>query len=155
MDARGQSLHDYVVGISVFVLTVAVVLGLLPSVVAPFQSGGGAAEASLSTGIGDRLVSNLSLAGSPTVLDGEAVSDIMARDESALRDRFGLRSYQYVNLSLRTLNGSVVLTDGAGAVQAAGASAESEDVVTASRVVRVDEPAFDCEPACRLVIRAW
>lgn len=158
MDTRGQTLHDYVVGISVFVLTVAVVLGLLPSVVAPFQGGGGAADASLSTQVGDRVVSTLSLDGAPNVLDGEEVSALMALDESDLRDRFGLRSHQYVNLTLQALNGSTVLTDGAGgtgAVQRAGASALGEDAVTAARVVQIDDPGFDCRPACRLVVRVW
>lgn len=158
MDDRGQTLHDYVAGISVFVLTVAVVLGLLPSVVAPFQGGGGAADARLSTQIGDRIVSDLSVAGTPNVLDGEEVSSLTALDESDLRDRFGLRSEQYVNLTLQALDGSAFLTDGAGgsgAVQVVGATARGEDAASSARVVRIDDPDFDCRPACRLVVRVW
>lgn len=158
MADRGQTLHDYVAGISVFILTVAVVLGLLPSVVAPFQSGGGAADATRATHVADRIVSSVSVAGTPNVLDGEAVSSLMSLDESALRDRFGLHSHQYVNLTLQELNGSAFLTDGAGAtgaVQVAGAPALGEDAVTAARVVRIDDPDFDCNPACRLVVRVW
>lgn len=155
MDARGQTLHDYVVGISVFVLTVAVVLGLLPSVVAPFQDGTGAVDGTISTRVGDRIVSNLSETGSPNVLEAEGISALMAKDEPALRSRFGLKSDRYVNLSLQSLAESTFLTNSSGIRQTAGASAGSEDVTTSARVVDISESGFDCRPACRLVVRVW
>lgn len=155
MDSRGQTLHDYVAGISVFILTVAVVLGLLPSVVAPFQDGGsGGVDATLSSRIGDRVVSNLSVAGAPNVLDGDEFQTLMAKNEVGLRDRFGLTQGQYVNLSLQTLNGSRMIAV-SGTAQTAGATALGEDTTTSARVVKVDHPGFDCKPACRLVIKVW
>lgn len=155
MDNRGQTLHDYVAGISVFILTVAIVLGLLPSVVAPFQNGGsGGVDAALSSRIGDRVVSNLSVDGAPNVLDGDELETLMAKNEVDLRDRYGLTQGQYVNLSLQTLNGSRMIAVG-GTVQTAGATALGEDTTTSARIVTVDDPDFACEPACRLVIQVW
>jgi hypothetical protein len=152
---RGQTLHDYVAGISVFVLTVALVLGLLPSVVAPFQDGTGAVDGTISNRIGERVVSNLSQAGTPNVLDADELGTLLAKDESDLRDRFGLASAQYVNLSLRSLNASAILTGPSGVAQTAGATAASEGARTSARVVRLDESGYDCRPACRLVVRVW
>ena len=151
---RGQTLQDYVAGISVFVLTVAVVLGLLPSVVAPFQGETGAVDGTIASTIGERVVGNLSVAGSPNVLDGDEVSTLLSKDESALRTRYGLKASQYVNLSVQTLNGSRTLSDGADRL-AAGATAADEDTVTTARIVRIDDPTIDCRPACRLVVSVW
>ena len=151
---RGQTLHDYAAGISVFVLTVAVVLGLLPSVLAPFQDGTGAADASISSRVADRVVDNLSVAGSPNVLEADELATLLAKDENALRTRYGLKAAQYVNLTLQTLNGSRTLSDGPTPL-AAGATAASEDTVTTARIVRVSDPSIACQPACRLVVRVW
>jgi hypothetical protein len=148
MDARGQTLQDYVAGISVFVLTVAVVLGLLPSVVAPFQDGGGAADASIASRAGDQLVSELSIAGEPNVLDGDRLTSLLALDEDGLRDRFGLRNVHHVNVSLQTLNGTVQHG-------AAGASAASEETVSSARIVQVQDSSIPCRPACRMVVSVW
>lgn len=156
MDDTGQTLHDYVAGISVFVLTVAVVLGLLPSVVAPFQAGDGALASTQARGIGDRVVANLSAAGAPNVLDAENVTALMGKDLEELRTRFGLRSSTFVNLTLTNLNGSEFVTDpSSGTPLTAGASAANEDASEAARIVRVGDPAVDCQPACRLVVRVW
>ena len=154
---RGQTLQDYVAGISVFVLTVAVVLGLLPSVVAPFQGETGAVDGTIASTIGERVVGNLSVAGSPNVLDGDEVSTLLSKDESALRTRYGLKASQYVNLSVQTLNGSRTLSDGATPPTplSAGATAADEDTVTTARIVRIDDPTIDCRPACRLVVSVW
>lgn len=155
MDARGQTLHDYVAGISVFVLTVAVVLGLLPSVVAPFNADTGAAESTVAERIGEQVVANLSLSGAPNTLESDNVTSLFAKDEAGLRARFGLRDVHHVNLTLTNLNGSTILVDPGGTPQTAGASAATEDVSSAARIVRLDEPGFDCRPACRLLVRVW
>jgi hypothetical protein len=155
MDDRGQTLHDYVAGISVFILTVAVVLGLLPSVVAPFQGDGQAIETSQASRIGDYTVSNLSATTAPNVLDADNLTSVMAMNEPALRDRYGLPEYRHVNLSLLTPNGSRTLVGPGGTTLRAGAPAAPEDVRTAARIVQVSEPGFGCKPACRLVVRVW
>lgn len=157
MDARGQTLHDYVAGISVFVLTVAVVLGLLPSVVAPFNADTGAVESTVAERIGDRVVANLSLSGAPNTLETDNVTSLLTKTEAELRTRYGLDTVHHVNLTLTNLNGSTILTDSSTPPQpqTAGASAATEDVSSVARIVRLDEPGLDCRPACRLLVRVW
>lgn len=155
MDDRGQTLHDYVAGISVFILTVAVVLGLLPSVVAPFQGNGQAVETSQANRIGDYAVSNLSASAAPNVLDADNLTSVMALDEPGLRDRYGLPDYRHVNVSLQALNGSRTLVGPGGSKLWAGAPAAPDEARSAARIVQTSEPGFDCTPACRLVVRVW
>lgn len=151
---RAQTLQDYVAGISVFVLTIAVVLGLLPTVLAPFQGGVEAADATAAGRIGDQLVGNLSAGGAPNVLDATALSAVVAADEGTLQTRFGLPSHRHVNLSLRTLDGSAYATDPAtGDPLTSGGSAAGEDAASAARIVSVN--ATGCDPACRLVVEVW
>lgn len=137
-----------------FVLTIAVVLGLLPSVLAPFQSEAGAADATQAGRISDRLVANHSVAGAPNVLNATSLSAVMNRSDGQLRTRYGLASHRHVNLSLTTLNGSAVLNV-TGTPLTAGGSPEAEGAVSAARVVSLDNRTDDCTPACRLVVRVW
>lgn len=153
--ARAQTLHDYIAGISVFVLTLAVVLGLLPSVLAPFQSEAGAADATQAGRISDRLVTNLSVAGAPNVLNATELSAVMERDDSELRTRYGLASHRHVNLTLSSLNGSIVLTNATGTPLTGGGTLEGEGAVSAARIVSLDNRTYGCTPACRLVVRVW
>lgn len=159
---RGQTLHDYVAGISVFVLTLAVVLGLLPGVLAPFQAESGTADATQAGRIGDRLVENLSFAGAPNVVNATELDDVMGLSEGDLQARYGLASHQHVNMSLRNLNGSTVLENVTASPPSppvgpltAGASAANEDAASAARIVVTTDNVFECKPACRLVVRVW
>lgn len=151
---RGQTLHDYVAGISVFILSIGLVLGLLPSVVAPFGDES-AVEKTQATQLAAEIPANLSVAGSRTRLDADNATALMGTDVDGLRSRFGLKSWRYVNLSLTTLNGSRVLTDAGGTRLTAGATAAGEDASSAARVVQLTDPDIDCTPACRLVVRVW
>lgn len=152
---RGQTLHDYVVGISVFVLTVGLVLSLLPAAIAPFEATGDTVRGELASRIGEQLVSNLSAVGEPNVLGVGSVPDLMDRNQTQLRHRFGLASVRYLNLTLTSLNGSRIIANASGTPMAAGPSAADEDVVAASRIVQPAGPDFDCTPACRLLVRVW
>jgi len=155
-DERGQTLHDYVAGISVFILTVTLVIGLLPSVVAPYQAEGNAADVTKVSRISDRLVSNLSTASAPNVIDAGQFSQVMAKSDDELQTRYGLEDYQNVNISLVTLNGSAVVPDptGPGSL-AAGANDAGNTATATARIVSLSDPPAACRPACRLVVKIW
>lgn len=157
MDDRGQTLHDYVAGISVFVLTVAVVLGLLPSVVATFDVDSADVDATQANRIADFAVSNLSVGDGANVLDAENLTSVMAKDEAELRERYGLADFRFVNVTLTNLNGSRILTDSGTppTPMSAGPDAADEGATSAARIVQVSKSGFDCTPACRLVVRVW
>ncbi|MFB6311712.1 MAG: hypothetical protein ABEH64_11110 [Salinirussus sp.] len=144
---RGQTLHDYVAGISVFVLTIGVVLGLLPGVIAPFSGDGTAVDASTATRITGQIVGNHSVADTETTLNESALGDVFALDEEDLRSRYGLGPEQHVNLTLTGLDGTPLH-------DTAGATAAGEDTSSASRVIELQPPGT-CSPACRLTVRVW
>lgn len=154
---RGQTLHDYVAGISVFVLTLAVVLGLLPSVIGPFQAESGTADATEAMRIADRIITaeNHSFAGAPNRLNASAIDDLMNTSEATLQTRYGLASHQHINLSLRTMNGTTVLRNASGALLRTGGTAVSEEPRSAARIVTLDDESYSCTPACRLVVKVW
>lgn len=155
---RGQTLHDYVAGISVFVLTVAVVVGLLPSVVAPFEDTSRSVERTQAKRVVDQLTANASIEGSETVLNATRLESGLSRNLSGLRERYGLEDFRHVNVSLSELNRTSVVSNGSGAAavpQTAGASAVTEEAASATRIVQVDDPAYPCSPACRLIVRVW
>jgi hypothetical protein len=151
---RGQTLHDYVAGITVFVVTVALVLGLLPSVVAPLQADGDV-SASQSLRTVDRIVDNLSLAGSPNTLEAGNLSALLSGDERDLIERFGLPEYTHVNVTLTSLDGDRTVANGSGVALTAGPTAADESTVSAARIVDVTGDGTVCSPACRLLVRVW
>lgn len=154
-EGRAQTLHDYVAGISVFVLTVALVLGLLPTVVAPFQSDGEAVTATQATRVAGQVVGNLSVESVPNTLSAENFSALLATNATELRDRYGLPEGRYVNLTVTALNGSQILTNATGTPATAGATAANEEASDAARVIRVNADGWDCIPGCRLLVRVW
>jgi len=154
-DERGQTLHDYVAGISVFILTITVVIGLLPGLLAPYQAGGNAADATAVKRISDQLVSNLSTASAPNVLDNALLSDIMAKNDTQLQERYGLANYTNVNLSVVTLNASAYVRNETGMPLTGGAGWYGNDPTSTARIISMGDPSSDCKPACRLVVRVW
>ena len=152
---RGQTLHDYVAGISVFILTVTVVIGFLPSVLAPYQANGNVADATTVERISDRLVSNLSTASAPNVLDSDQLSSVLAKDNGELQRRYGLAEYQNVNISVVTMNGSAVVRNQSGDALTAGANNAGNPTTAAARVISLSERPDRCTPACRLVVEVW
>ena len=153
-DERGQTLHDYVAGISVFILTITVVIGLLPGLLAPYQAGGNAADAAAVERISDRLVSNFSTSSAPNVIDEEIRSDVMGSDVVRLQDRYGLANHSNVNVTIVTLNGSAIVEE-SGTSYAAGANWIGNDPTSTARVISLSHSPSECQPACRLVVRVW
>ena len=152
---RGQTLHDYVAGISVFVLTVAVVVGLLPSVVAPFEDTSRSVERTQAKRVVDQLVSNTSVAGSATLLNATGLESRLELSLAEIRNRSGLEQFRHVNVTLSRLNETSVVANGTGVPQTAGASAVTEEAARATRIVQVTKASYDCRPACRLIVRVW
>lgn len=154
-EKRAQTLHDYVAGVSVFVLTVAVVLGLLPTVVAPFQANDESVTATQATRVAGQAVGNLSVDGVPNTLSAQNLSAMLAEDEDGLRERFGVPEERHVNVTVTALNGSRILTNASGVPATAGVTAANEDTSDAARIVGVNADGWDCTPGCRLLVRVW
>ncbi|MEF8784923.1 MAG: hypothetical protein V5A45_03240 [Haloarculaceae archaeon] len=154
-DSRSQTPQDYVIGIVVFIAVVVVVVGFLPMITAPYQSGVGGDDIAQSDRVAQQLVSNLSTPGEPNQLNRTQLEQVLALDSAQLSSRYGLAERTKVNITVMTLNGSdFVQTDG-GKTLTSTTSYDRGSVASAARIVRLSTETHNCEPACRLVVRVW
>ena len=149
---RGQTLQDYTIGISLFLITLAAVLTGLLGFTSPLTAGVSEEDVSQSQRVSTAMVQNLSTGRQPNELDAARVGSTLARPASTLKTRWGIEATTSLNVSVTTLNGTVIVERG-GAKLTAGASYRNESTGTASRVVTLDDGT--CDPSCRLVVRAW
>lgn len=152
---RGQTLQDYVVGISVFLVVVFLALGFFPDLLSGFQSETVGDHEAQADRVGRQLVSNASMNGTVNELDADVLDEIMGLDESSLRDRYGLDGAVNVNITLQSLDGRSFVTDAAGNPVTSTPRYFGDAAGSAARIVTVSDSDYDCSPACRLVVRAW
>ncbi|QLH80610.1 DUF7287 family protein [Halosimplex pelagicum] len=150
---RGQTLHDYTVGISLFIITVSTVLVGLFGFVGPLSTGVGSEEVSQSERISTALVQNLSTGRQPNELRADLLETALSRSETQLRTRWGLERSTQFNVTFTTLNGSRIVTDGGGTKLAAGSNYGGNAAGSTARIVQFDDGT--CRPACRLTVRTW
>jgi hypothetical protein len=146
MSDRAQTTHDYAVGISVFLLTVAFVFAYVPSALGAVGDGTTGADAATADRLATELVAELSVDDYPNRLDDSSVSTFFASGSMAtVRADYDLRESTYANVTLEYANGSVVT----GRDVHAGASYADQRAATMTRMVVVDDVRY------RLVVRVW
>jgi hypothetical protein len=152
---RGQTLQDFLFGISVFLVTVTLVFGLFPSFLTPFSSGIGAAEKAQADRVSRSMVTNFSVTGERNTINGSELRLVLQKDEATLRERYGLAETASLNVTVRSLEdrrivryeGEVMATANPSLNQSAGSSA---------RIITFSNRSSDvCRPACRLVVKVW
>ena len=149
---RGQTLQDYTIGISLFLITVAAVLAGLLGFTSPLTAGVSAEDISQSERVSTAMVGNHSTGRQPNELNASQLSTTMNQPVEQLRTRWGIERTTSLNVSLVTLNGTRIVDRG-GNELAVGASATNRSTATASRIVTLDDGT--CDPSCRLVVRTW
>ncbi|MFB6150714.1 MAG: hypothetical protein ABEJ40_02800 [Haloarculaceae archaeon] len=150
--SRGQTLQDYTLGISLFIVTLAAVLTGLVGFTSPLSAGVSAEDVSQSDRITTALVQNHSTGRTPTELDAEGLNGTLNQSLSELRSRWGIEQTTNLNVTVATLNGTLIV-EYDGVKLAAGVGHQEQSTGTTSRVVTLD--AGTCDPACRLVVRTW
>jgi hypothetical protein len=146
-DARGQTAQDFAVGVSVFVVTVALVLAYVPTAVFPFEQNVTTGTGAQADRLADSLVSDFAVDGSFTELNRSAVEEFFAGNATseAVRTNYSLPVTASVNVTLEHPNGTAV---GSWDTQAGGRYAD-QDASVASRLVTLDDSRY------RLVVRVW
>jgi hypothetical protein len=154
---RGQTIQDYAIGISVFVLTVTAAVTLFPSLVSTY--GGGPSEEFTATvdRVSESIVRNQSASGRTAELDPAGLAELDALNTSELRERFALRETTQVNVTLRTSDGSAFVTDGGGNPVTAGEPyRRGREGAQEIRIVTLSNDTYaGCAQGCRLVVRVW
>ncbi|MEF8843508.1 MAG: hypothetical protein V5A62_18095 [Haloarculaceae archaeon] len=151
---RGQTTHDFALGISVFLVASLFAISFVPGVTAPYTEGVSEVEQEYARAVSGTLVSNLSTGESPTTLDdAETVAFFdppTPWGETGLQKRFALRNSTKLNVTLRGLEeDDGVLTSCGGDRCAVGPRYRDQSAATVVRLVR-----FDGQPY-RLEVRVW
>lgn len=167
---RGQTVLDFVVGMSVFLVAVGFTFAFVPSLLEPYAVGEGAtvivaergaarlAESSLAGG----STATLSHACTLAFFDGTAppADEECGWTENAddLHAELGVDDGRGLNLTV-TRNGTVrtLDPDGAAVAMRAGPTPpRRESVSAASRIVTIDDPESPGDPETyRLTLRVW
>lgn len=154
--ARGQTTQDFVVGIGIFLLSVAVVFAAIPSVVTPADPVRDA-EREQADRIVDRLVGEFA---AHNELDGDRLADALeAGGTDRLLELEGGPADE-VGVRLERLDGTTLeRADGSPALEAETAPYEGQPAASSARIVAL-EGSFELEsgadePASRLVVRVW
>ncbi|WP_049970453.1 DUF7287 family protein [Haladaptatus cibarius] len=152
MDDRGQTLNDYVVGISIFLLTVTFVVAFLPTVFAPFTAPiDDATTARADRGAG-HLVETLSSPETPNVLNESRTAAFFQNNPESddLRVNLGFPATARANVSIVDPDTNRVVAVGSPAVvTTAGDPLDGQPTAASSRTVVIGDDAY------RLTVRVW
>lgn len=152
---RGQTAHDFALGMGVFLLTVTIVFSTLPTIAVPYSADVTPAERVRADRVADSVRHHLSVEGDSTRLAPSKTATFFVDhpNGSALRRFVGHPTLGRVNVSIRNEFGVVRLPVDGGSVTplAAGDPIRGRTNAQATRTVALDADGA-CEPACRLVV---
>jgi hypothetical protein len=155
MDERAQTLNDFALGVSVFLIAIVVSFTLLPSVFTPFTAPVRSDQTVQAERIGADLTDDLAeeanrLNDSAT----DAFFDQTTGDD--LRDRYGLGPGTRVNVTLQIHAPDGSCGSPVAKCRSAGDAYGDAPVASAIRVVAgYDGVAGRCSPSCRVIVRVW
>jgi hypothetical protein len=152
-DDRGQTLQDFILGVSIFLIVVVFVFGLFPNFLSPFTAGVDASERAQADRLARNLIENHSVESADNTLNGTQLAITMQEPESTLRERFGLATTANINITVRELSGQQVVQYN-GTPLATGNNRENETSGSVSRIVSI-AGSEKCQPGCRLIVRVW
>lgn len=142
-DDRGQTLQDYTAGISVFILAVATVVAVVPTLFTPFQAPVGAADTAAVQRVGGAVYDDVTTPNGSLHRDSGRLATVFDTDAAALRERYGLASHRSLN---------VTLSAGGTVHRSVGPSPGDRATAAVRRVVVGGGP---CADRCTLVVRVW
>ena len=173
-DDRGQTVLDFVVGMSVFLVAVGFTFAFVPSLLEPYAVGEGATVIVAERGAARLAESSLAGAGSTATLSHactfaffngtapEAASEdsdcAWAANATDLHAELGVDELRGLNLTV-TQHGAIETLDsddGSVAMRAGPAPPEGTSVSSASRIVTMADPEDRRAPETyRLTLRVW
>ena len=169
---RGQTVQDFAIGASVFLLTIAFVFVFIPTLFTPFEDEVDPGLDSQVDRVASAIVDNGSIDSKPNrMTNSTAEAAIVAPGNGAdLQDAYGLPSTSQVNVTVRPIDPNeddTIVTISGGTELASGDVYKDRPAATASRIIVIEglpecDPAVDASPAdgvqgqaCRLTVRVW
>ncbi len=142
IDDRGQTLNDYVLGISVFLLTVAFVIAFLPGIFTPFNAPISDSTTARANRGATFVVNDLSVPQQPNVLNQSRTTVFFEQNETQLRETLSFPSTTGVNVTIsETATGNVAWM--------AGGTPGDRPAAATTRVVRIGTKTY------QLTVKVW
>jgi hypothetical protein len=149
-DTRGQTLQDYVAGVSILIIGVIFVFSIVPLILSPYQSPIDADQTAISKRVAIKVVDTLTVARGVTQINETRVTDYFSpaaepADADALRDRYDLEDDVQINVTVQTAESRSDETIG---------DAVGDHAVAATTRI-VTDGGYYCRPTCRVIVRVW
>jgi hypothetical protein len=152
-DRRGQTLQDFALGVTLFVLTVTFVFGLFPGYLSPFTAGADGGDQMRAERISEQLVQNHSTPGNQNVLNVTQLNRTLNLDQSGLQRRYGLARVASVNITVVDSRNQSIVVEGTDRL-ATSQDSRNQPAASTARIVRLSNESL-CRPGCRLVVKVW
>jgi hypothetical protein len=158
---RAQTVQDFALGMSVFLLAVAFVFAFVPSLTGPIWEGATATEVAQADRAAATLLETLSTDGAGNAINGTAAAVAFQSTLSGGRaaDTLGLAEPVGVNVTVLSADRETTLTTrtpaGTDVALAGGEPYREQSAATVTRTVAADSAGGGCDPACYVVLRVW
>lgn len=153
---RGQTNQDFVVGISIFLLTVAGVVAFVPVVFQPFEDSTETSAHTQAEELATTIIKEQRIGGTSNTLDYHALSAALTPSEDLPPDLRAAAGLRYNNANVTITDGEITANIYDDPVFKTGSDVflRSQPTATVTRVVRFDNESR-CQGTCRLVVRVW
>jgi hypothetical protein len=153
MNQRGQTLYDFLLGVSILLVSIILVLSLFDPLFAPFTDPVSGADDEQVDRLADEIVeTNATVFGDQTLnLTDDSFDDDFI-DE--MKNRSGVSEFRDVNVTLRDDTGDFIEVGG-DPVLGGDIRPENEPASSATRAVRLEPGRAVCQTGCILRVEVW
>lgn len=157
MTNRGQTIHDYLLGIVLVLLTIAGVFAFFPDVFVPFQEPVESEDRQMATELAAELVEvNSTMQGEQTInVTGleQTVEDPDAL--GGLINQSGIPGWKQVNVTVQDETGSLLIRGESSDTGSVFREESGDPPATTVRTVQSQNRTHACAESCQLVVRVW
>lgn len=151
MNDRGQTQYDYLVGITLLLLTISGVFLQIPDIFDQAPEVTESVDQAVAERAADNLTDRAAIDGNDNYLNFTVLNQSLHENWSKTRDRAGLDIRQAMNVSVTNgTNSSAIVASNAGEWN----YADGDNIAFAKRIVKFDNSSR-CSTVCRLTVRVW
>lgn len=154
MTDRGQTANDYLIGVSILLVSVTTVFTFFPTIYQPFEDSVSADERTISDRVAGNLIEKHQTTFDEQTLDYERLETQIRQGNLTGNDQAlsGILELKTVNINVR-----IQKRPGGSALVEGGAEFDDQDPPQAAVTNRVFAAASsgECANGCRLVVRVW
>lgn len=107
---RAQTTLDFLIGATIFLLTVAMIIGMVPGILDPFELDRSSAPVETNRAASTLATDELAMSNSPYVLSESEVGVFFNESDEDVRNRLGLGDGVAYNITLQTQNETIGTT---------------------------------------------